>query len=296
MTLVKTEGLWKKYCKVFKQHMPNNLFKTIFQVNLLTFFGLMICYTSANAQSNIVGSRQPVLSRAPTSFVSITFDDGYQSIYNNAIPILNRLKLPSTLYIITKYLTTPDPDYMNLAELQLLHKNGHEIGSHTRNHVPLNTATPETVEHELSASRNDLLSAGFDATSFAYPGGYYGGWITKFVQHAGYTSARTTDFGYESNIPNAYSLKTMLITSTTKSIDIKRVIDTAIRRHQWLILVYHGIEKTVLATPGKVNYTVTKDNFAKIAKYLKERNIRVVTVSNGMKFRDALGVTFTKHP
>ena len=35
--------------------------------------------------------------------ISITFDDGYKDNLTNALPILNELKVPATIYVITKF-------------------------------------------------------------------------------------------------------------------------------------------------------------------------------------------------
>ena len=41
----------------------------------------------------------------PRTFV-VTFDDGYESVYRNAWPILKELSVPATVFIVTAYLDT----------------------------------------------------------------------------------------------------------------------------------------------------------------------------------------------
>lgn len=38
---------------------------------------------------------------AKQAYISITFDDGWDSIYENAFPILQRYNYPATLFVIT---------------------------------------------------------------------------------------------------------------------------------------------------------------------------------------------------
>ena len=50
---------------------------------------------------------------APEGAVAITFDDGYRSVYENAFPILNRRKLPATLYLITNAVGNEEMVWVN---------------------------------------------------------------------------------------------------------------------------------------------------------------------------------------
>lgn len=47
--------------------------------------------------------------RLPPKSVVITFDDGHQSVYRHAWPLLQQLGLPATIFISTAYLGSPDP-------------------------------------------------------------------------------------------------------------------------------------------------------------------------------------------
>ena len=146
-------------------------------------------------------------------FVSIDFDDGYQSMYDNGLPILDAAGIPTTQYIITgspnNAIVNPglgpvgiadvsgNPDFLTWAEVQTMAANGHEIGAHTRTHQGLSTlcgvtqtggatktpcidvyGNPTTADDSLSleiaGSKSDLIAQGLNPLTFAYPYGDYG--------------------------------------------------------------------------------------------------------------------------
>ncbi|MGC1905153.1 MAG: polysaccharide deacetylase family protein [Candidatus Acidiferrum sp.] len=146
-------------------------------------------------------------------FVSIDFDDGYQSMYDNGLPLLDAVGIKTSQYIITgspnNAIANPDAgpvgirdvsgmsDYLTWAEVQTMAGNGHEIGAHTRTHQGLSTLcgvtqaggptkTPcvdafgnptnldDTLDLEIAGSKADLIAQGFNPVTFAYPYGDYG--------------------------------------------------------------------------------------------------------------------------
>jgi len=146
-------------------------------------------------------------------FVSIDFDDSYQSMYDNGLPILDAAGIRTTQYIITgspnNAIVNPgagpvgiadvsgNPEYMTWSEVQIMAANGHEIGAHTRTHQSLSTLcgvtqpggavlTPcvdvngnpttmnDTLDLEIGGSKADLIAQGFNPLTLAYPYGDYG--------------------------------------------------------------------------------------------------------------------------
>jgi peptidoglycan/xylan/chitin deacetylase (PgdA/CDA1 family) len=146
-------------------------------------------------------------------FVSIDFDDSYQSTYDNGLPIFDAAGIRTTQYVITgspgNAIVNPDagpvgiadvsgnPEYMTWAEVQTMAANGHEIGAHTRTHQSLSTLcgvtqpggptlTPcidvnwnpttmnDTLDLEIGGSKSDLIAQGLNPLTLAYPYGDYG--------------------------------------------------------------------------------------------------------------------------
>lgn len=115
--------------------------------------------------------------------LAITFDDGYRDNFENAAPVLERLSLPATFFVVTQWMDTdivPFWDeqrgvrhpWMTWAEVRSLHRRGFEIGAHTRTHVDLGKVSGGPAADEILGARLELearLNA--PATSFAYPFG-----------------------------------------------------------------------------------------------------------------------------
>jgi peptidoglycan/xylan/chitin deacetylase (PgdA/CDA1 family) len=116
--------------------------------------------------------------------LTITFDDGYLDNYEVAAPILYRLGLPSTFFVVTQFLGTSivpwwdaglvrQPGWMTWDQVRSLRDQGFDIGAHTQTHVDLGRVDGAEAEREICGSRDDLETIiGVTPRHFAYP---YGG-------------------------------------------------------------------------------------------------------------------------
>ncbi|MDI3257975.1 MAG: polysaccharide deacetylase family protein [Kyrpidia sp.] len=70
----------------------------------------------------------------PDNAVVITFDDGYESFYRYAYPILKNHHFSATNFIIVKATDSPDPNalpHLTWAEMRQMREDGMRFGSHT---------------------------------------------------------------------------------------------------------------------------------------------------------------------
>jgi peptidoglycan/xylan/chitin deacetylase (PgdA/CDA1 family) len=100
--------------------------------------------------------------------VILNFDDGRLSQYTNALPILDKYGFKATFYVVCNYIGKKD-GYMDWNEIKTLQKEGHDIGSHSMNHVRLEKLSKKNVEYEVGQSKRCLQDHGINAKSFAYP-------------------------------------------------------------------------------------------------------------------------------
>jgi len=115
--------------------------------------------------------------------LAITFDDGYRDNFENARPVLEKLALPATFFVVSDWMGTdvvPWWDrqqgvrhpWMTWDQVRSLHRSGFDIGGHTQTHVDLGGISRDRAAEEIFGARHDLearLGARIDL--FAYPYG-----------------------------------------------------------------------------------------------------------------------------
>ena len=80
----------------------------------------------------------------PQKLVVLTFDDSVKSHFTVVRPILKRYKFGATFFVTEGFdFPTNKTDYMTWEEIATLHRDGFEIGNHTRDHLAI---TDETVD------------------------------------------------------------------------------------------------------------------------------------------------------
>jgi len=132
----------------------------------------------------------------PSKPIMITFDDGYRDVFGKASPVLERLNMPATAYVITDRISGPDPSFLTWGDLRALEQRGVAIGSHTVTHTELTLLSDTEALGELRVSRAALQShLGHPVQWFAYPAGAENVHIVALVRKAGYVLAVTTHPG-----------------------------------------------------------------------------------------------------
>jgi peptidoglycan/xylan/chitin deacetylase (PgdA/CDA1 family) len=140
--------------------------------------------------------------------VAVTFDDAYRSVLELALPILDRLGMPASVYVPTawpergKPMRWPGIDQwlggehehelacMSWEELRGLADHGWEIGSHTRSHPRLPELDDATLDDELVGSRADCEAGmGRPCETLAYPYGAVDERVVEAAERAGYRLA-----------------------------------------------------------------------------------------------------------
>jgi peptidoglycan/xylan/chitin deacetylase (PgdA/CDA1 family) len=111
--------------------------------------------------------------------VILNFDDGRESQFTQAKPILDKYGFKATFYVVCNYLDGNKKGYMNWTDIEALHKDGQDIESHTMNHHNLSESSINSLEYEIGESKACLKEHGIDVKSFAYP--FDQGWDNKTV-------------------------------------------------------------------------------------------------------------------
>jgi peptidoglycan/xylan/chitin deacetylase (PgdA/CDA1 family) len=165
----------------------------------------------------------------PRKPVMITFDDGYRDVLWNASPVLERLRMPATEYVITGRTSGPDPSFLTWGELRVLEQRGITIGSHTVTHRPLTWLTRADAFAELRNSRRALeRHLGHPVYWFAYPYGDENPAVVALARRAGYLLAVTTQAGVVQSADQPLLLHRQEVIDTTTASglgDLLRAVD-----------------------------------------------------------------------
>jgi peptidoglycan/xylan/chitin deacetylase (PgdA/CDA1 family) len=138
----------------------------------------------------------------------VTFDDAYLSVYEKAVPILERLGVPATIFVPTAKLNPDGPmSWPGITEwrdgewrselisasweqLRELAAGGWEIGSHTRTHPHLTELDDAALAEELGRSRLECEERiGAECMTIAYPYGDHDDRVVAATEQAGYLAA-----------------------------------------------------------------------------------------------------------
>jgi len=127
----------------------------------------------------------------PPRAIVITFDDGYRSVADRALPSMQARGWPGVLNLTVKNLRVSG----GLSEwrVRMLIAAGWELGSHSLTHPDLTALDNVTLAREIAGSRLMLRSRfGVEVDFFCYPAGRYNRTVIRAVRRAGYLGATTT--------------------------------------------------------------------------------------------------------
>lgn len=131
----------------------------------------------------------------PDKPLVITFDDGRVSQLRNAAPVLLRLRLPATFFVLPGF-DQREPGHLGVDGFARLRNWGFSVQSHTLNHADIPSLLHSdrgAAEAEVVHSRAALLPIG-GGDHFSYPFGGYDQESADLVRAAGYESAVSTRF------------------------------------------------------------------------------------------------------
>ena len=112
------------------------------------------------------------LEPIPSKLVVLTFDDSKASHYTVVRPLLKKYGFGATFFITEGFtFRTNKDDYLTWEQIAELHREGFEIGNHTRDHMGLSKANLPRVKEQVEAINAQCAAHGIPAPiSFAYPG------------------------------------------------------------------------------------------------------------------------------
>ena len=110
----------------------------------------------------------------PEKAVIISFDDGFRSVYEKAVPIMEKYGIKGNVYLPTAYIGN-DEKFMTWDMVKALQADGKfEMQAHTHNHVDIRTLTKENMDNEVQFSQEKFeKELQYQPTAICLPFGTY---------------------------------------------------------------------------------------------------------------------------
>ncbi|HEV8447117.1 MAG TPA: polysaccharide deacetylase family protein [Gemmatimonadaceae bacterium] len=147
----------------------------------------------------------------PPRSVVITFDDGWETQYSIALPVLRQLHFTATFFIFSQPIGV-DRGYMTWPQIMELQAAGMTIAAHSRTHPKLTLPTV-SLASEVAGSRADIQrEIGVAPDIFAYPYGIWDDRVAAAVRSAGFQAARALSGGEWNSSSSLFALHSVLAT------------------------------------------------------------------------------------
>jgi peptidoglycan/xylan/chitin deacetylase (PgdA/CDA1 family) len=147
--------------------------------------------------------------------IVVSFDNGYQSQYTNALPVLRRLGWVGNENI---QLTGLPPSQGGLSQAQIkgMVAAGWELDTQGISHADLITLSATQLAEQVAGSRKTIQQRyGVPVNWFCYPSGHYNATVIAAVKSAGYTGSTTVVPGWAGPESDPYRLPRLRVLGGT---------------------------------------------------------------------------------
>jgi peptidoglycan/xylan/chitin deacetylase (PgdA/CDA1 family) len=234
-----------------------------------------------------VDSTAPVkLFKEP--LITVTFDDGWETTYNQAMPLINKYGIHTTQYLLSG--VEDGADYLSWAQITAMQKDGQEVACHTINHPDLRTISNSAIMTQLTGCETTMSNRYGKVTDFASPYGSQDDRTIGQIKKV-FASQRNTDGDPSNGVTSAdvnteagnngkgfdkYNIIGVTIRRETTVAQIQALISFAEHQNGWVVITYHQ------ADDGQSKWGIdTKSMGAQMATISKS-SVRVVTVSQAL--------------
>jgi peptidoglycan/xylan/chitin deacetylase (PgdA/CDA1 family) len=153
-----------------------------------------------------MGSGKPIV---------ISFDNGYQSQYTQALPVLRRLGWVAEENIQLTGLP-PSQGGLGEEEIRALVKAGWELDTQGFSHADLIALDPAQLHYQVAVARHVVQRRyGVPVNWFCYPSGHYNAAVVAEVRAAGYTGSTTVVPGWAHPDDDLYRLHRLRVLGGT---------------------------------------------------------------------------------
>ena len=147
--------------------------------------------------------------------IVVSFDNGYQSQYTQALPVLRRL---GWVGVENMQLTGLPPSQGGLSEKQIagLVGAGWELDTQGISHADLITLSPAALHQQVAVAREEVRRRYHVPVNwFCYPSGHYNASVIAEVKAAGYVGSTTVVPGWATPSDDPYRLPRLRVLGGT---------------------------------------------------------------------------------
>ena len=186
---------------------------------------------------------------APRSSVRITFDDGEQSQYRNAMPLLAEHGI-SARYFVTPGLIGTAAKFLGWDELKALQNAGHSIQSHGWSHKFLTFCSDEELAHELRASKQLLEEKlGALVEEISVPGGRWNRRVIEACALAGYRRVYVSDPWVLTSMSGLEVIGRFMVRRTTTLAELQKMAEHD-RHALWKLRMRSQLKQGIVGLMG----------------------------------------------
>lgn len=197
-------------------------------------------------------------------YAAVTFDDGYLSVIENALPELEKRKIPSTLFIVTEALgkhpqwlsnssnSVNSQKVMSTDQLRMLPSDLVTVGSHTIRHPKLPSLGEEDARRELSESRAKLEKIlKREIKLFSFPHGAFSSRLVEWCREAGYERVFTIQPTLALSDPHEFVTGRMWAEPTDWPLEFRLKLLGAYRWLPWAVALKRWVTPRPATDAGK---------------------------------------------
>lgn len=194
--------------------------------------------------------------------IAITFDDGFASTFEHAMPVLTRLRIPATMFMVAGRIGgdndwmhrrgMPQRALMDATQLREMHAADITIGSHTLTHPKLPECEPGQLSREIADSKSrleDILS--HPVQHFAYPYGLYEDTTRRMVEENGYLSACSTRSGFNNRETDRFELRRIEVFGSDRLWNLKQKLKFGTNDDSWTLPAKYYLQRALSRLSGK---------------------------------------------
>lgn len=172
-------------------------------------------------------------AKLPPKPLIVTFDDGYSDFATNAWPVLRRLKVPATVFLVASKTgrtndwdrDEPQTPLLDAVAIRELEAEGVEFGGHGYTHLPLANISPNEAREEIVRCHGALVGLLTQPPQvFAYPFSNQNATVRRLTRESGFHCAVRGKGRLNSRSTDIFGLRRILMHEGISPAQLRRLL------------------------------------------------------------------------